>query len=190
MAFNINDLRSQLTYGGAKYSLFQVQLNFPGSLGQTIAAAKAPFMIKAASLPASSLATIEVPYFGRRIKLAGDRSFEAWNVTVINDEDFLVRNALEDWSSSINAHIGNVSGFGTASPNEYKANASITQYSKTGQAVRRYEFRGLYPSDIAAVEMNWEADGIQEFGVTFQYDWWSVSGVNGTLATGSGSTQY
>lgn len=174
MAFNINELRSQLVFGGAKASLFQVQIFNPAT---TIADLKTPFMVKASSLPASTLGMVEVPYFGRKVKIAGDRTFEDWNVTVINDEDFLVRNAMEQWSASINAHQGNITSFGSASPLQYKSTALITQFSKTGAAIREYTINGLYPTSVAAIEMAWgTVDEIEEFQVTFAYDWWSVTG--------------
>lgn len=182
MAFNINDLRSQLTFGGAKPSLFQVQITNPAN---GVADIKVPFMVKAAAIPSSSLSTIEVPYFGRRIKVAGDRSFAEWTVTVINDEDFLIRNAMEQWMASINSHQGNVTNFASASPLQYKAQAQITQYSKTGVPLRVYNFNGLFPTEVSAIEMNWEASAIEEFTVTFQYDWWNVSGG----VTGDANTQ-
>lgn len=173
MAFNINDLRSQLTFGGAKSSLFQVQITNPAN---GVADIKVPFMARAAQLPASQLGTIEVPYFGRKIKLAGDRTFEPWTVTIMNDEDFLVRNAMENWMSTINSHVGNITNFNSASPLQYKAQAQVTQFSKTGAVLRTYQFNGLFPVDVSAIDMNWETEGIQEFNVTFQYDWWSVNG--------------
>lgn len=174
MAFNINELRSQLVFGGAKASLFQVQIFNPAT---TIADLKTPFMVKASSLPASTLGMVEVPYFGRKVKIAGDRTFEDWNVTVINDEDFLIRNAMEQWSASINSHQGNITSFGSASPLQYKSTALITQFSKTGAPVREYTINGLYPISVAAIEMAWQTvDEIEEFQVTFAYDWWSVTG--------------
>jgi hypothetical protein len=182
MAFNINDLRSQLTFGGAKPSLFQVQITNPAN---GVADIKVPFMVKAAAIPSSSMSTIEVPYFGRRIKVAGDRTFAEWTVTVINDEDFLIRNAMEQWMASINSHQGNITSFASASPLQYKAQAQITQYSKTGVPLRVYNFNGLFPTEISAIEMNWEASAIEEFTVTFQYDWWNVSGG----VTGDANTQ-
>ena len=174
MAFNINDLRSQLTFGGAKQSLFQVQITNPVN---GVADIKVPFMVKAAAIPASTLGTIEVPYFGRKIKIAGDRTFDTWTVSVINDEDFLIRNAMENWMSAINSHQGNITAFNSASPLQYKAQAQITQFSKTGVPLRVYNFNGLFPTEISAIDMAWEAtDQIEEFNVTFQYDWWNISG--------------
>lgn len=174
MAFNINELRSQLVFGGAKNSLFQVQIFNPAT---TVADLKTPFMVKATSIPASTLGLIEVPYFGRKVKIAGDRVFEEWSVTVINDEDFLVRNAMEQWSASINSHQGNITSFGSASPLQYKSTALVTQFSKTGVPIREYTFNGIYPTSVAAIEMAWETvDQIEDFVVTFQYDWWSVTG--------------
>jgi len=182
MAFNVNELRSQLELGGAKPSLFQVQISNPvNQLGDL----KVPFMCKAAALPASTLGTIEVPYFGRKVKVAGDRTFEEWTVTIINDEDFLIRNAMEEWMNSINSHEGNLRQFASASPNAYKAQAQITQFSKTGVPIREYSFNGLFPTSISAIETSWETtDVIEEFTVTFQYDWWSVSGgITGNAGT-------
>lgn len=173
MAFNINDLRSQLTFGGAKPSLFQVQITNPVN---GIADIKVPFMVKAATIPSSTLSTIEVPYFGRKIKLPGDRSFAEWSVTVINDEDFAIRNAMEQWMASINSHQGNITTLASASPLQYKAQAQITQFSKTGIPLRVYNFNGLFPVEISAIDMNWETDGIEDFTVTFQYDWWDITG--------------
>jgi hypothetical protein len=181
MTFNINDIRSQLTGGGAKNSLFQVQIFNPAT---TVADLKTPFMVKATSIPASTLGMVEVPYFGRKVKIAGDRTFEEWSVTVINDEDFLVRNAMEQWSASINSHQGNITSFGSASPLQYKSTALVTQFSKTGVPIREYKFNGIYPTSVAAIEMAWETvDQIEDFVVTFQYDWWSVDGVTGNAGT-------
>jgi hypothetical protein len=182
MPFNINEIRGQLTHGGAKSTLFQVQIQNPvNGLGDL----KVPFMTKAASQPPSTLGNVEVPYMGRKIKLAGDRTFEPWTLTVINDEDFLIKNAMEEWMHSINSHEGNTSEFNSASPLQYKTQAQITQYSKTGQVLRVYNFHGLWPSEVSEVEMNWEnTDAIQEFQVTFQYDWWDIAGgITGNAGT-------
>ena len=129
-------------------------------------------MIQAASLPASNLGTIQVPYFGRFIKLAGDRVYDPWVVTVINDEDFLVRNALEEWSNKINRFEGNIRDL-----KNYKSQAQVTQYAKTGEILRVYEFDGLYPSTISQIDLGWDInDSIELFQVEFQYDLWRVVG--------------
>lgn len=182
MAFNINEIRSQLTFGGAKASLFQVQITNPIN---GIADLKTPFMVQAAALPESTLGTIEVPYFGRKVKIAGDRTFAEWTVTIINDEDFLIRNAMENWMSQINTHVGNIRPFATSSPSEYKSQAQITQFSKTGVELRTYTFNGIFPSSVAPITMDWNTtDDIERFDVTFQYDWWEVTGgVTGNAGT-------
>ena len=182
MAFNINEMRSQLTAGGAKGSLFQVQITNPVT---GVADIKVPFMVKATQIPESTLGVIQVPYFGRKIKIAGDRTFPQWTVTVINDEDFLVRDAMEQWSAAINSHVGNLRSGATASPSQYKAQAQVTQYSKTGEAIRTYQFNGIYPSTIASIGLDWDStDAIEQFDVTFEMDYWEV--VGGT--TGDGGT--
>ena len=183
MAFNFNEIRSQLTLGGARGNLFQVTFTNPAN---SVADIKIPFMVRSAQIPESNLGVIEVPYFGRKIKLAGDRSFGDWSVTIINDEDFLIRNAMEEWSSRINSNQTNLRSFGSAAPLLYKSTAEVTQFSKTGVPIRSYQFNGIFPTSIASIDLNWgDTDSIEEYGVTFQYDWWNVSG--GITGLGGGS---
>lgn len=173
MAFNINEFKSQLTGGGARPTLFQVQILNPVDPAADF---KVPFMVRAAGIPGSTVGQYEVPYFGRNIKYAGDRTFEDWTITVINDEDFAVRNAMEAWSNAINTHDSNV----RALPQDYKSNAIITQFSKDGDPLRSYVFEGMFPVSIDQIEMDWgTVDAIEEFGVTFSYDFWRVEGVTG-----------
>lgn len=182
MAFNVNAFQAGLKLGGARPALFQVNITNPVN---GIADIQVPFLAKAASIPASTLNPIEVSYFGRVIKVAGTRTFNEWTVTVINDEDFQIRNALEEWSHSINSHEGNLRELGSASPLLYKSTAQVTQFSKTGVPLRVYDFVGLFPSEIGEIDLNWEnGDQIEEFPVTFQYDYWQIAG--GT--TGDGGT--
>jgi len=177
MAFNINEFKSQLVGGGARSNLFQVQLLNPVDPSADF---KIPFMVKASSLPASTITSIDtVNYFGRQVKYAGSRTFAEWGVTVINDEDFLVRNSMEAWMNSIATHDTNLRGL----PQDYKSNALITQYSKNGEALRTYQFEGLFPTSIAAQTMDWDTDGIQTFDVTFSYDLWMVEGKTGIPTT-------
>ncbi len=173
MSFNINEVKSQLVGGGARPTLFQVQILNPVDPAADF---KVPFMVRAAGIPGSTVGQYEVPYFGRNIKYAGDRTFEDWTITVINDEDFAVRNAMEAWSNAINTHDSNV----RALPQDYKSNAIITQFSKDGDPLRSYVFEGMFPVTIDQIEMDWgTVDAIEEFGVTFSYDFWRVEGVTG-----------
>ena len=182
MAFNINDMRSQFTFGGAQASQFQVQIQNPVNGSGDL---KVPFMVSAAQIPESTLGTIEVPYFGRKVKLPGDRTFAEWTVTVMNDEDFLIRNAMENWMHSINSHEENIREFGSASPSQFKSQAQIHQYSKTGTILRTYNFVGLWPSSVSNIQMDWNTtDDFERFDITFQYDWWTVTGgITGNAGT-------
>jgi hypothetical protein len=174
MAFNINELKANLTYGGARPSLFQVQFNNPANSSGNI---KVPFLVRASSIPEAQVGNIAVGYFGRKINLAGDRTFQPWNITVINDEDFLIRNAMEQWSNQINTFEGNLRDTDTASPTLYKSDATIIQYGKTGQILRQYTMHGIYPQNVQPINLDWNTtDTIEEFQVTFQYDWWEVTG--------------
>ncbi len=170
MSFSINEFKSRLTYGGARPTLFQVQLSNPIA---PLANLKVPFMAKAASLPASTIGQIEAPFMGRKVKYGGDRSFEPWTVTIINDEDFQIRNALEAWSNAINTHVSN----DRALPQNYKSDAIVIQYGKDGRILRQYSFQGLFPQNISDIPLAWEQqDTIEEFTVTFDYDLWVING--------------
>lgn len=176
MAFNINEIRAGLALGGARPTLFRVELTNPvNNAGDTIA----PFLIQATSLPNSTINAIEVPYFGRKIKIAGDRTFDTWSVTVMNDEDFKVRHPLELWHNQINSLETNLNLNATSSPLLYKSTALVTQYGKSGETLRRYKFNGIFPTEISTIDLDWDAtDQIETFSVTFAYDWYEVDAGN------------
>jgi hypothetical protein len=172
MAFDITAFRSHLKGDGARNTLFEVQLLNPIDGSADLVA---PFMISAASLPSSILGVINVSYFGRRIKIPGDRTFQPWMIQVINDENFLVKNSLETWSNRINSLKGNLRDLPSSSYLEYISTAHITQLSKEGKRLRTYQFNNLWPSNIGEIAMSWEAqDQIEKFSVTFEYDYWDI----------------
>jgi len=174
MAFNINEIKSQMLFDGARPALFQVTIQNPAN---SVADIKVPFMCEATGIPQAELGMVQVPYFGRMIKLAGDRTYADWQVTIINDEDFLIRNAMEEWSNKINTFQGNIRSFGSASPLLYKSQAQVVQYSKTGVPIRTYQYNGIYPTLISDIPLSWASQNeIERFQVTFAVDYWEVSG--------------
>lgn len=170
MAFNVQEFSSAFKLDGARPALFQVTVTNP-VVGSDILA---PFMIRAATLPPSDLNIIEVPYMGRRLKYAGQRTFPEWTVTILNDESMEVRNAMETWVNRINSLQGNLRTFPTSAPGEYKSIASVTQYGKVGDILRVYNMIGLWPSSVSEIALDYAADEMETFNVTFQYDWWEV----------------
>jgi hypothetical protein len=179
MAFNINEMRAALVKGGARPTLFQVQLTNPiNNTSDTIA----PFLIRATALPNSSIGAIEVPYFGRKIKVAGDRTFDTWNVTVMNDEDFRIRHTMELWHNNINSLQTNLNQNADNSPSNYKSTAIVTQFGKSGDPLRTYRFNGIFPTEISTIDLDWDStDQIETFSVTFAFDWFEVEGNTGTV---------
>lgn len=168
MAFNVNEIRANMIGDGARPSLFEVTMVNPvSSIGDNLI----KYMVRAGQIPSSTLSQIEVPYFGRRIKLAGTRTFPEWQVTVMNDENFAVRRALEAWSAAINSNQTNV-----RSTSNYRSTADVIQYAKDGSELRRYQFVNIFPLEISAIELSWDAgDAVEEFTVTFAYDYWTVA---------------
>lgn len=180
--FNIQDLRANLDLGGARATLFTVSLVMPDAVTNGAAASrKLAFTCEATELPASELGVVKVPYFGRMINYAGDRQFAPWRITVINDEDHVVRDALEQWHSLINTRLTNIMTTSTANPNLYKTNATVTHFGKTGDVLRTYTMFGLWPSEVSAIELGWgRQDEITRTGATFQFDWFDIDGTTGT----------
>ncbi|CAB4182204.1 tail tube protein [uncultured Caudovirales phage] len=174
--FNISTFKSRgLTLGGARPALFEVFLRVPDGVGADQSSAdKFRFTCSAAQLPAASTASIPVGYFGRKINIAGDRTFTDWSVTIMNDEDFLVRSMFEKWSNSLNRLEANVRDPAySGNENSYKTDLSVIQYGKDGTAIREYHIIGAFPTSIDAISLNWDsASSIETFGVTFSYDYW------------------
>lgn len=187
MAFNINQFKSRgLTKGGVRPSLFQVQIN-PNIGEDAVTLDKFAFTCRASEVPAATIESVNVPYFGRQIKLAGDRTFADWSVTVMNDEDYLVRNMFEDWSNQINQLVGNVK---LLPGNSYKnTDALVTQFSKDGVPIRAYNFIGIFPVSVSNMGLDWDnTNTIQTFDVTFAYDYWvpvQLSGGGSLIDTGA-----
>jgi hypothetical protein len=153
---------------------------------------KLSFMAKSAQLPGSTLGTVPLYYFGREMKFAGNRTFADWTITIINDEDFMIRNAIEKWMNAINSNETNVrSNPGvaiSATGQPYTTDAQVYQYGKAGPAgagggagaIKGYNFVGMFPVDLSPIELDWASnDTIEEFSVTFAYQYWTT-GENGT----------
>ena len=176
MAFNVAEFRANMIGDGARPNLFQVTLNFPTIAENGVAAGqKATFMAKSAQLPGSTIGTVPLYYFGRELKFAGNRTFTDWTLQIINDEDFTIRRAIESWMNGINSHGGNVRAAGAKDPAGYTVDAQVTQYGKTGDKLKVYDFVGLYPLDLAPIDLDWGSnDTIEEYAVTFAYQWWET----------------
>lgn len=172
--FNIAAFKANgLVYGGARPSLFNVFLTVPAGIGiDNVSVDKFRFVCRATELPESSVSEIPVPYFGRKINVAGERTFSDWQVTVMNDEDFSVRSMFELWSNAINRHVANVRDPALSVEN-YKVDIEVVQYSVTGEVIRSYMLIGAWPKVVSSIGLDWNsADAIQEFSVTFAYDLW------------------
>ena len=190
---SIVDFRSKMRGGGARSNLFEVTIEYPTNMGLDTssdgAKATGEFLIKAAEIPASNLGNIPVPFRGRVLPVAGDRTFDPWTVTVINDTSFNVRDAMEQWSNSINDL--QFDG-GITSPAGYQTDAFVTQLGRINdnsgklssgtdnmQQIRQYKFFGIYPSVVSSIPLDYGAtDSIEEFQVTFNYIYWTVESGN------------
>ena len=163
----VDDFKSKLRGGGARPNLFKATINFPAYAEGD--AELTSFLCETAVLPGSTMGTILVPFRGRQLKIAGDRTFAEWTVSIINDTDFNIRNAMERWMNGINAHSANT---GLTSPIAYEADLKVEQLDRSGASVKEYIFRGSYPTDLSPIEVSYTAnDEIERFTVTFNYQY-------------------
>ena len=184
----ISNFKSALIGGGARPNLFEVELTtLPNGVAWD--ADKFRYMCKASSLPASNIAAIDVPFRGRIFKVAGDRTIETWSVTVINDEDFKLRNAFEEWMEQI-AKLDN--NLGATLPESYMTNATVFQLGRgstksssnsegnNNAVLKEYEFIDIFPTSISAIDLSYDSsDAIEEFTVDFNVQSYRLSGAGG-----------
>ncbi len=173
----ITDFKSKLTGGGARPNLFEVELAFPDSISiDNDVKEKSRFLVKSAALPASNITPIDVNFRGRILKIAGDRTFDTWTVTIINDTDFAIRSAFEKWMNVIN-RLSDATGFND--PAEYQEDAYVHQLDRDGSTLRTYKFFDIFPTNISQMDLSYETvDTIEEFTVELQVLYWeSLRGV-------------
>ena len=171
----ISDFKSKLTGGGARPNLFEVELSFPSAAkpdNESEVLEKARFLVKAAALPASTIANIDIPFRGRILKIAGDRTFETWTITVMNDVDFSIRSAFEKWMNIINKMSD---GTGIANPALYQKDATVKQLDRDGSLLRSYKFWDIFPTNLSTIDLSYDTtDTIQEFTVEMQVHYWEA----------------
>ena len=169
----ISDFKSRLSGGGARPNLFEVELAFPDAVAiDNDVLQKARFLVKAAALPASNIAPIEIPFRGRILKIAGDRTFETWTITVINDTDFSIRSAFEKWMNTINKMSD---ATGLVDPIQYQKEMMVRQLDRDGSVLRSYKFWDTFPTNVSTIDLSYETtDTIQEFTVELQVQWWEA----------------
>jgi hypothetical protein len=209
----LEDFKARLIGGAARPNLFEVELTFPGfategtttdTTDQTRSVSElSRFMIKTANLPASNVGVIEVPFRGRTLKIAGDRTFDVWTVTVINDVDFKIRTAFEKWMNAINKHDDNS---GLINPSQYQRDATVKQFGRSSVSsanssvtnptvttpgdsipvLKAYKFYGVFPTAVSAIDLSYDStDSIEEFTVDLQVQWWDALDSSGNTQLGT-----
>lgn len=182
MAFALNEFRNTLQHGGARPSQFDMDIVWPAGIAAGLPRQQFPFLCTISQIPGSTIGQAVVGYFGRELYYAGDRKFEPLTITVINDEDYLIRHALEEWMKQITAHSFTTSEFtgSIASSrgvgNSYATRAMVRQLSRNENGTgpqQRYIFEGLFPVQLGEIELNWETyDQIEKYTCQFRYQWW------------------
>jgi hypothetical protein len=173
MSLKVDDLKAKLSGGGARANLFRATINFPGYAGGN--SDLTSFLCKAAQLPSSQVGQIDIPFRGRQLKVAGDRVFENWTITVINEDKFEVRNSFERWVNGINEHQN---GTGILNPSDYQADLIIEQLNRQEEVIKTINIVGAFPINVAGIDLSYDTvDTIEEYTVEFAYQYWKAAGV-------------
>jgi hypothetical protein len=197
-ARTLDTFKSKLLGGGVRPNFFEVELKFPNlGIDDNDVSDRTRFLVKGANLPASIVAPISVPFRGRELKIAGERSFDTWTITVINDSNFVLRDAFEKWMNIINKVSDNA---GEVDPTVYQQEAYVHQLGRapiTNQAgvpatsgntipiLRSYHFHGVFPTNVSSIELSYDQNNvIEEFSVEFQVQWWEALNENGQVVVG------
>jgi hypothetical protein len=168
MVLSVDDFKAKLKGGGARPNLFKATINFPAYANGDVELTS--FMCEAAQLPGSIMGTVVIPFRGRQLKIAGDRTFDVWSPTIINDTDFRIRNAMERWMNGINAHSANT---GLTAPVDYEADLVVEQLDRDETVLKSYNFRGCFPTSVSPIDLAYGSnDDIERFTVEFQVQYW------------------
>jgi len=169
---NINDFKSKLKGGGARANQFRVVMPFPGFAAIGGETENMSFLCQASSLPGMTIEQVAVPFRGRSLYVAGDRTFETWTTTILNDTDFKIRNAYERWLNGINNMSDNE---GLVNPADYQVDAFIDQLDRNGKIIKSYTFRGMFPTTIDDITMSYSDNStVETFVATHRYQYFET----------------
>ena len=169
---NINDFKSRLKGGGARANQFKVTLPFPGFASVGGETSDMAFLCTATSTPASSVGDVAVAFRGRSLYVAGDRTFDTWSTTVLNDTDFKIYRAVERWLNGINNMTDNE---GLTNPSDYQVDAFVDHLDRNGATLKSWTFRGLFPTALPGIALNYGTnDAVETFDVTWRYQYFET----------------
>ena len=180
---NISSFTNALQGGGARANQFQVTMSGGGATGGPVSQGFS-FLCRGAQIPALTIGEIAVPYRGRQVFLAGDRTYDAWTVTIMNDRSMGIRGQLESWMNNMQ-DIGAATTSPSLNANSYYATALVKQLDRNDAPIRTYTLEGVWPTTLDAIDLAFDAnDAIQEFGATFRFNWMTIAGGAGADSGG------
>ena len=169
---NINDFKAKLAGGGARANQFKVTMPFPGYAQVGGEIEDLAFLCTTAQIPAMNVGLVNVPFRGRQIKIAGDRTFADWSITVLNDTNFKLRNAFERWQNGINNMTDNE---GLSNPVDYQVDAFVDQLDRNGSTLKTYTLRGSFPTTLAPIDLSYsDNSAVETFSCTFRYQYFET----------------
>lgn len=168
---SISDFKNRLKGGGARPNLFEVEINFPPYAGGASETDSGLYLAKSAALPAMTVGVIDVPFQGRQLPVSGDRTFQEWTVTFLNDTSFALRDAFERWQNGVNSVETNI---GLDELSDFMSDIAVFQLNKNKDRIKEYQLQDAWPTEVGQIELSMDStDTIEEFTVTFRYVQWA-----------------
>jgi hypothetical protein len=178
MGFTVSNFKSNIASngGGARPSLFKVKISNSVNTALSFTSDEA-ILVKAAQIPGSTIAALPINYVGRPIKYAGFRTFDNWTTTIINDDDFSMRNKVMEWMRVISGQLDGerndkYGSYATAAGTYFEGQATVTQVNKDGEDGQSYTIDNIWPTNLGEIALGWENDAIEEYSVEWCYDTW------------------
>lgn len=178
---NISDFKAQMIGGGARANQFRAELSFPGYVtAGVVAGQQAQFLCKSAQLPASTIENMPIQYRGRAINFAGERTYAPWTITVYNDTNFNIRNAMEQWQAGIQNYTTTQ---GRVNPQDYQVDLTVHQLDRNGAIVKSYTFVDSHPLSVGVIALDYDTtNAIETFDVEFQYNYFTSNTTENSAA--------
>jgi hypothetical protein len=175
MSANIDAFKANLKGGGARANQFQITFNPPTGIATGLDSRTASFLTRTGQLPGSSVSEVVVPFRGRNLYLAGDREYETWTTTVLNDTDFMVRNAMEAWNNGMNNFAD---GSGLQNVADYTSTLIVRQLDRNDAIIKTYNLINCFPQAIGAIDLSFDTTTeIETFDITWRYTHFQSVGI-------------
>ena len=178
MAFALSTFQTALASGGARPSLFELQISKVPTLTTVLDLANIKYYCNVSALPPLTVTPIERQYFGRTVKIPGDMVFGDLTTTIIMTNGGDERTELEIWMNEINKTGDNLMNVDHSTASGFGGTVKLHQYGKDGDTTPKHTitFVDCWPSVVGEIALSYDtASDIEQFDVTWSYNYYTFA---------------